>query len=157
MPKMLSHDTDLARRDVGPEVQAAVPARQPVKGRDVVALAFAGSFGSIAIAVSAVFLSTIGRLTLKRKSAYEQARLFTIVIAFHSGRATFHRQRWFGRQLGPTIEHASLDGLRYGRRGMAVKTVLTLAGDEWHVGGWYERDLRAALRTLGHADALEDL
>lgn len=157
MPKMLSHDTDLARRDVGPEVQAAVPARQPVKGRDVVAGAFALGFGSIAIAVSAVFLSTIGRLTLKRKSAYEQARLFTIVIAFHSGRATFHRQRWFGRQLGPTIEHASLDGLRYGRREMAVETVLTLAGDEWHVGGWYERDLRAALRTLGHADALEEV
>jgi hypothetical protein len=157
MPKMMSRYTELARRDVGPEVQAAVPARQPVKGRDVAAGALAGGFGPIAITASAVLLSTVGRLTLKRKSAYEQARLFTIVIAFHPGRATFHRQQWFGRRLGPTIEHATLDGLRYGRRGMAVETVLTLAGDEWHVGGWYERDLRAALRTLGHADALEEV
>ena len=102
-----------------------------------------------------LFHTTIGRPIIARRAASRQAQLFTIVIAFHRDHVTFHRQRWLGRRLGPAIESCGYEGLRYERRGIAVETFLTLGGDEWLIAGWFERDLRQALRTLGHADALE--
>lgn len=157
MPKMMSAYTDKAKRDVDAGVVAAVPARNPATRTAVAAGVFAGILSPLVIAGSALFLTTAGRAVLARRSPIEQGRMFTIVIAFHPEHATFHRQRWFGRRLGPAIGSSDYSGLRYARRGMAVETFLTVAGDEWLIAGWYERDLRQAPRSLGHADALEDV
>lgn len=150
MPKLLSHYTEMARRDVADDVVAAVPARHPAvaSGRTVAVGLAALIAGPLAV------LAGLGaaRQTTRTSHAHHQARYRTIVLALGPAEVTAHRLTRFGRRLGPALERYPSSEVSYRSTDIAVETILTVDGIEWLVHGWYERDLRAALHSIDEPD-----
>jgi len=160
MPKMLSHYTELARRRPSDahhyatppgEITAAVPARTP----DPVEHSFAASAGAagglagllgLLIAGSGILLMTFRRLANNRNEEVPTSNAFVI---FRETGVELARVKRFGRPVGPTLAAYPLDQVSYHRTDFAVDTRMMIAGREWMIHGWFERDLRAALGPLG--------
>lgn len=154
MPKSLEHYTAMAReRD--PEVRFAVPARNPE-------ISSARTSWLMMLSTTLGPLSVLGgafgaRVVTRRDPAHRQALVRTILLSVGADRVTAHHVRRFGRRLGPAIESFPVDGLTYRSTDVMLETKLRIEGVDWLVHGWYERELRQALRSFGHADALEDV
>ncbi|MEM9464459.1 MAG: hypothetical protein AAGA90_03755 [Actinomycetota bacterium] len=90
---------------------------------------------------------------------------FGYVLVIHSDSIDVHRYRWpegrKGRHLGRRVDRLAIHDVTYIRSGRTLAgprgTVLTVAGTAWFIHGSYERDLHSALRSLGHAGAVEEL
>ena len=133
MPRAMEKYTAMARRAIGDEVLAAVPASRNS----------ANTWGN---AARAVLPYTAPRTVVGPE-----------VLALHSDRIDEHRLRLFRRRIGPVVRSLPLDQLRYERTGLAMETRLQAGAATWYIHGWYERELRDLLRSLGQADALGDL
>ena len=133
MPKDMSHYTALARRAVGDHVRAAVPASRR-------------STNTWDNAVLAAVPWVPPRTTIGPQ-----------VLVFDDAAVDEHRFRFLHLGIGPRIERHPLEDVSYERNGMAIETRLRIGSHAWYIHGWYERELRDLLRTLGHANGLGDL
>lgn len=80
------------------------------------------------------------------------------LLVFTDGTVSEHVLRWFFRyRIADATAVHPLEDVSYGRTGRLLETRLRVGDHHWMIHGWYERDLRSALRSLGLAHALEDL
>lgn len=151
MPKMMSHYTELARRretTAPQDILAAIPATTPDPLEDSLAAAtglFAGVVGLITAAVGALAVLVRRRA----KNAHSEVAARSVLIVIRETEVDLVKVKWFGRGLGQTLSTYPHDIVRYYRTDLAVDTRMMIAGREWAVHGWFERDLREVLRPLG--------
>ena len=159
MPKVMSHYTELARRHdraqgfARPdEIVAAVPATRPPDPVDV-AWGVAGGAGAVFFSLFAVLaagIATAGQYwRRKHKANNSEAPSVNVMIIVRRSSVDVAEVKRFGRRIGKTLGTYDFSQVRYWRTDFAVDTRMQTGGVEWTVHGWFERDLRAALRPLG--------
>jgi len=152
---MLMSHTARARRYLDGEIVAAAPARI-LTWPSLPSMA-AGSVAVSALEPALAQLSpvlllarqAIGRVRHRHASAVERGRYQTMMVVFRPSQIDIHPNE-IGRGLGPRLQSYGLDGVRYERvSDLATETRLRVAGADWSIHGWLERDLRDAIGPLG--------
>ena len=138
----------------GEEIVAVVPTQPTslVKPADVAAGAAATVLGLLATPLAAlpVLRVMVGRYRTRHAGADEQSLYHSLLLVFRRSRLDVHHHR--GARPIELVESYTYDRVHsYGRsaEGMAIETWLRADEFEFMVHGWYERDLRQALGTVG--------
>ena len=159
MPKMMSHYTEMARRQlpasIHGDVIAAVPSTPQPTGTDMVLDAGVGAVAAIvpvaaalAAAVS-LFLKSLVQRGRPRNKPAEQRLHQTLLLVFRRETVEIVELHRNGRRVGAVLESNALAGVSYKRTETLLDTRLTIGTIEWPIHGWFERDLRRALDPLG--------
>ncbi len=136
------------------EIVAVVPSQPTslVKPVDVAAGAAVTLIGLVATPLSALPILRLqsGKFRTRHAGADEKSLYHSLLLIFRRSRLDVHHQR----RGHPTefVESYSYDRVHsYGRQtqGMAIETWLRVDDFEFMIHGWYERDLRPVLSTVG--------